>query len=156
MQPRPRWADGDSGEPDGDGDRMSQRCANCGEIQYRLLWRDGKGIGTDCGCLRLVNGRNSVQDPYAGLVLEHVKGEDGKPLRFENLRQLSRWERDSGQIHAVTSFGENYIPSDWQAPTLKDLMRPREQRQEHGRIVSCTDGHRVISGNGFTARFRKD
>ena len=134
---------------------MSQHCANCGEIQYRLSWRDGKGIGTECGCLHSTNPRNSVADPF-DLTLEHVHDENGRPMHFENLRQLSRWEAESGQVHAVLSHGENWQPNDWQAPTLKDLMRPMEQRREHGRMVSTIDGHRVISGNGFTARVRRD
>ena len=152
-----RWADGDLAErADGIGRIMShQVCSMCGEIQYRLSWRDGKGIGMECGCLHVVNGRNSVGDPF-NLTLEHVKGPDGKPMHFENLRQLAKWEQDTGQIHACTSFSENYIPSDWSAPTLKDLMRPMEQRRDRGSMVNTIDGHRVISGNGFTARVRRD
>jgi hypothetical protein len=135
---------------------MASYCENCRELQYRRVYRDGKFIGAECGCLHLVNGRNSVADPFAGLTLEHVHGPDGKPLHFENMRQLSRWEAESGQVHAVLSHSETWMPNDWQAPTLKDLMRPMEQRREHGRMVNTIDGHRVISGNGFTARVRRD
>ncbi len=134
---------------------MASYCDNCGELQYRRQYRDGKFIGTDCGCLHLVNGRNSVADPFAGLTLEHVHDENGKPRTFENMRALSRFEAETGMVHAVLSHSEKWMPNDWQAPTMRDLMRPREHR-DHGRMVNTIDGYRVISGNGFTARVRKD
>jgi hypothetical protein len=135
---------------------MSTKCDVCQEVVYRRIFSSEakKFVGVDCGCIHLSHGRNSCQDPFAGLTLEHVHGPDGKPMHFENLRALSRWENETGQVHAVLSHGERWMPSDWTPPTMPQLMRPREQR-DHGRMVNTVDGHRVISGNGFTARVRR-
>jgi len=135
---------------------MSSKCDMCEAVVYRRIYsaEAKKFVGVDCGCQSVFSGRNSCQDPFAGLTLEHVHGPDGKPMRFENLRQLAAWEQRSGQVHAVLSHGEKWMPSDWTPPTMPQLMRPRDQR-DHGRMVNTIDGHRVISGNGFTARVRK-
>ena len=111
---------------------MSQRCDSCGEIQYRRTLRGEKFIGTDCGCLRLVNGRNSVNDPYSGLTLEHVLDESGKPIVVNSLRDISKAEDKYHFVHAVTSYSENYIQPDQKSHTfesgLYEKMMDRKER----------------------------
>lgn len=135
---------------------MATQCDSCKKVVYRRIFDDKtrEFVGVDCGCVQERHVRNSCQDPFSGLVLEHVHDENGKPMRFENLRQLAAFEQRTGQVHAVLSHSESWMPSDWTPPTMPQLMRPREQR-EHGRMVNCVDGHRVVSGNGFTARVRR-
>jgi hypothetical protein len=111
---------------------MSQVCENCGTLQYRRTLRGDKFIGTDCGCLHMANGRNSVNDPYSGLVLEHALDEKGQPIKVNSLRDMSKAEAQYGFIHAVTSYGENYIQPDQKSHTfesgLYEKMMDRKER----------------------------
>lgn len=85
-----------------------QVCAICSAPQYRLSWRDGKGIGTDCGCIGKDHSGDSVHSPYEGLVLEHAI--PGEKIQINSLRDVAKFEQQTGLVHAVTSYGENYVP----------------------------------------------
>jgi hypothetical protein len=65
--------------------------------------------------------RESVFNPYADLTMEHVHGDDGRPLHVSSLREL----RDAEKRHAFKSLVANENESDFQKPPQhreKDLF----------------------------------
>jgi hypothetical protein len=93
-----------------------QLCAHCNKPQYRLRWVNGQGVGTDCGCIGRDHSGDSVHSPYEGLILKHALPNTEVPIN--SLRDITRFEQDHNVVHAVTSYGENYIPPDQKAPTF--------------------------------------
>src|SRR5262249_35835264 len=92
----------------------------------RLRWRDGKGIGTDCGCLGVDRSGQSVHSPYEALVLEHVA--PNQKVAVNSLRDAAAMEQKYGVVHAVTSYGENYQQPDQKPITFRDVYRPLRER----------------------------
>ena len=86
---------------------MANICDACGQSVHRVRFSGGKFLGVDCHCLQ--ERRRSVEAPavdmtYDGLVLEHVHGEDGKPLRVTSSRQLARAEQQFDFISVVRNM----------------------------------------------------
>jgi hypothetical protein len=115
------------------------KCDKCGDPQYRVRMivdvydaekyglEKGQQIGTDCQCRRDVAPRNSVESPYKGLVLEHVV--PGQKIEVNSLRDVTRMEQEHNVVHAVTSYGENYIPPDQKTHTFDNgLYRSMRER----------------------------
>jgi hypothetical protein len=64
------------------------------------------------------------------LVLKHAL--PGKEVEINSLRDVSKFEQETGLIHAVTSFSENYIPPDQKPHTFgNDLYTNLRDRREY-------------------------
>lgn len=74
---------------------MSQQCDTCGEMTERYILRLSSGkFYTECKvCDQPRHSAPSCVNPYADLTLEHVTGEDGKPVRVTSKRQLLEAEK---------------------------------------------------------------
>ncbi len=83
---------------------MANICSQCGVSVYRTIFNVAKKqwLGVECGCTRRARAMVSTVNPF-DLTLQHVYGADGKPLRVENLRQLSRAEGTYGFQSCVLS-----------------------------------------------------
>jgi putative FmdB family regulatory protein len=46
--------------------------------------------------------RGAAHNPYAGLTLQHVRGEDGKPITVNSERELHEAEKRHGFVHAAS------------------------------------------------------
>jgi len=95
-----------------------QQCSYCQRPQYRLRWINGQGVGTDCGCVGVDHSGDSVHSPYEGLVLKHAL--PNQEVAVNSLRDVTRFEQQTGLVHAVTSYGENYIPPDQKTHTFQN------------------------------------
>jgi len=109
-----------------------QVCDRCQVPQYRRALRGKEWIGTDCGCLGKDHSADNVNSPYQGLVLEHAHDENGRPIVVNSLRDMSKAEEKYHFVHAVTSYGENYIPPDQKANTFDSgLYKNIRDRREY-------------------------
>jgi hypothetical protein len=83
---------------------MANVCESCSTSVYRTIFNPAKKqwLGVECGCTRRARAMVSTVNPF-DLTLQHVFGADGKPLRVENLRQLSRAEDTYGFQSCVLS-----------------------------------------------------
>ena len=72
-------------------------CDGCSQSVYRTIFSSAekKWLGVECGCTRRARTRASANSAF-DITLQHVYGEDGKPLHVENLRQLSAAEKKYG------------------------------------------------------------
>ena len=68
-------------------------CDNCEKPIYRKVFTGERCLGVDCGCYRARPRAITAFNPFADFQLEHVHGEDGKPLRVTSIRQLSEAEK---------------------------------------------------------------
>lgn len=109
-----------------------QVCSFCQKPQYRLRWINGQGVGTDCGCVGVDHSGDSVHSPYEGLVLKHAV--PGKEIPVNSLKDVTRFEQETGLIHACTSFGENYVPPAQKQHTFQSgLYSSLRERNEYVR-----------------------
>jgi hypothetical protein len=84
-------------------------CDECGKAIYRKIFDGNEWRGVDCGCYSKSCHRSTVEAPaidttYDGLVLEHVHGDDGKPLRVTSSRQLAQAEQRHNFISVVRNM----------------------------------------------------
>lgn len=86
------------------GRLMANVCEQCSTSCYRTIFNATKKqwLGVECGCTRRARAMVSTVNPF-DITLQHVHGADGKPLRVENLRQLSRAEEVYGFQSCVLS-----------------------------------------------------
>lgn len=94
-----------------------QKCEACFETVYRTRFQSstGKWVGVDCGCAQCARQMADMDNPFRNdgeLQLQHVHGEDGKPLRVTSMRQLEA---------AQTKHHFNHIPTNmdranWDTP----------------------------------------
>ena len=85
-------------------------CKQCGgTVGVLRLVGDGF-VGVDCGCAsRGTLRREAGQNPYGDLRLDHVHGEDGKPIRVTSSRQLSAAEQRYGFASVVRNQNSENI-----------------------------------------------
>ena len=79
------------------------KCDQCGNTVYRIKFRGDQWIGEDCGCLR-EKVLQSCFNPFSDLTLDHVFGDDGKPIRVTSLRQLNAAEHRYGFASVVANM----------------------------------------------------
>lgn len=106
-------------------------CDGCGKPVYRSRFVGGKWMGIDCNCVREI-GVVTTNNPYGDLTLQHVHGEDGKPLRVTSSRQLGAAEQKFNFSSVVRNMNE----SNFDAP-------PPARRQGIGETY-----HRKFSKRG--------
>lgn len=108
---------------------MAQVCDACGKDNYRTTFVVGRKqwLGAECGCLHIGVIRDA-DNPFktnGELVLEHIHGEDGKPLRVTSRRELEAAQKTHNFVHVPTNMDR----SNWDRPaqqrqyTVGDLYR---------------------------------
>lgn len=68
-----------------------QVCDGCGKPIYRSRLIRKRWLGVDCGCVREEAIKSTI-NPYGDLTIQHIHGEDGKPIRVTSSRQLAEAE----------------------------------------------------------------
>lgn len=112
-----------------------QKCDECLEPVYRTRFHHGrkKWLGVDCKCAREASIMVDMDNPFrtnGELTLQHIHGDDGKPLRVTSMRQLEA---------AQTKHHFNHIPTNmdranWDTPkqqrvtTVSDRYKRRFAR----------------------------
>lgn len=94
----------------GDGE-TEMTCDKCNEVVYRTRFIGGKWIGVDCNCVQEARIQSCV-NPYGDLTLQHVHGDDGKPVRVTSSRQLSEAEKR----YNFSSVARNMDSKNFDAP----------------------------------------
>jgi hypothetical protein len=101
-------------------------CKQCGGTVGVLRLIGNSFVGVDCGCagggaLR----REAGQNPYGDLRLDHIHGEDGKPIRVTSSRQLSAAEQRYNFASVVRNMdSQNIDRAPVQKPmTVGDIYR---------------------------------
>jgi len=90
---------------------MAQQCDLCSQPVYRKIWTTdaatGKmvGKGVECGCTRKPKPPVGTDNVFS-VTLQHVHDEFGKPIRVDNLRQLSAAESRYGFESCILSRNE--------------------------------------------------
>jgi hypothetical protein len=108
---------------------MANNCDNCGEACHRTRWINGRYLGLDCRCYT-ERVQASAVNPYGDLTLEHVHGEDGKPIRVTSSRQLSEAEKKHNFISVVRNMDQQNIdtPPVNRIRTVDDVYKRRFSR----------------------------
>ena len=107
--------------------RMARACDNCGcTTNSRLRLQGGKFLGVDhCRCARAARARQSVNNPFGDLTLEHVKEEFGNPVHVSSIRQLEQAERRLNFSSVILAQDERNIdaPPIQRTITVDSLYR---------------------------------
>jgi putative FmdB family regulatory protein len=80
--------------------------------------------------------RGACSNPYENLTLEHVRGEDGRPITVHSLKELHQAEKKYGFVHAVSSDDQIDLPPQnetWAGDVRHDYKwkwTPPEQRDD--------------------------
>jgi hypothetical protein len=72
---------------------MANVCESCHEVVYRTRFVRGRWLGLDCRCFADPPVEAGATNPYADLTIEHVYGDDNKPIRVTSARQLREAEK---------------------------------------------------------------
>lgn len=109
---------------------MANLCEQCGEQCFRTRYVKGKFIGLDCRCYTEKVQAASAVNPYGDLTLEHVHGDDGKPLRVTSSRQLAEAEKRHNFISVVRNMDQQNIdtPPVNRIRTVDDVYKRRFPR----------------------------
>ena len=88
---------------------MANICGQCGESVYRQLFDGKQWAGVDCGCYGKNRRQAQVDAPgletaFSDLTLEHIHGDDGRPLRVTSSRQLAQAEQRHKFISVVRNM----------------------------------------------------
>lgn len=94
-----------------------QKCGECGADVYRTRFKQtaSKWVGVDCGCARGALQMVDMDNPFRNdgeLVLQHVHGDDGKPLRVTSMRQLAAAQKE----HHFNHIPSNMDRANWDTP----------------------------------------
>ena len=111
---------------------MANTCEGCSTSVYRTIFNVGqkKWLGVECGCTRAARAMVSTLNPFA-IEFQHVNDEFGRPLKVENLRQLSAAEKRLGfQSVVLNSDAQNFNdPPQQKKITMQDVHRYKFARQ---------------------------
>lgn len=100
---------------------MSEICESCGEDtpRYVMKFYSGRAHYTCHVCEHPRHSRVGQVNPFANMILEHVTGEDGKPVRVTSRRQLEAAEK---KYHF-----RSLVAHSWE----ENFDKPPQLAQEH-------------------------
>ena len=90
-------------------------CAKCEKYVVTQRFMGGQFLGVECGCA-FVRINADADNPFrvsGELVLEHIHGDDGKPLRVTSRRQLEEAQKK----HHFNHVPSNMDRKNWDTPT---------------------------------------
>lgn len=97
--------------------------------------------------------RGDCSKPYENLTLQHVRGEDGKPITVHSLKEMREAEKKYGFVHAVTEDDQIDAPpqnESWAGDVRHDYQwkwTPPEDRNDiSGVTVGSTEREKLLLG----------
>jgi putative FmdB family regulatory protein len=98
--------------------------------------------------------RGSCSNPYENLTLQHVRGEDGKPITVHSLKELREAEKKYNFIHAVANDDQIDLPpqnESWAGDVRHDYKwkwtPPEERNDMTGVSAGPTERSNLLLGD---------